>query len=237
MLTSSMLVGMKKMKIKHIPAIMTKVKICCISSLAEAQMAIDYGANILGLVGPMPSGPGIITDELIFEIAQSVPPSIETFLLTSETNAEKIIEHHQKVKTTAIQIVDSIPIESYAILRQALPGIKLVQVIHVIDDKSVEEAIKIAQFVNYILVDSGNPNLAVKELGGTGRTHNWMLSKQIRAAIKIPLFLAGGLKAENVQKAIDAVQPYGVDLCSGVRRDHQLDGEKLAPFFKAINKL
>jgi len=215
---------------------MTQVKICCISSLAEAQLAIKYGANILGLVGPMPSGPGIITDELISEIAQSVPSEIETFLLTSETSAEKIIAHHQKVKTTAIQIVDRISIESYVILRQALPQIKLVQVIHVLDEESVEEAIQMAPLVDYILLDSGNPNLAVKELGGTGRVHNWALSRQIRAAIKKPLFLAGGLKAENVQEAIGAVRPYGIDLCSGVRTGGKMDEQKLKLFFKKLNE-
>ena len=213
---------------------MTKVKICCISSLEEAKIAIKQGANILGLVGSMPSGPGIITDELIFEIAQSVPSTIETFLLTSETNAEKIIVHHQKVKTTAIQMVDSIAIDTYPLLRAALPGINLVQVIHVIDEKSVTEAVHIAQFVDYILLDSGNPNLKIKELGGTGRTHNWTLSRKIRDAINIPLFLAGGLKAENVRQAIDAVQPYGVDLCSGVRTNNQLDANKLKTFFRKV---
>ncbi len=215
---------------------MTKVKICCISSLAEAQLAIKYGANILGLVGAMPSGPGIITDKLISEIAQSVPSEIETFLLTSETNAEKIIAHHQKVKTTAIQIVDRISVESYVILRQALPQTKLVQVIHVLDEESVKEAIKTAPLVDYILLDSGNPNLAVKELGGTGRTHNWALSRQIRTAIKTPLFLAGGLKAGNIQQATDAVRPYGVDLCSGVRTNGKMDEQKLKLFFKKLNE-
>lgn len=213
---------------------MTKVKICCISSLEEANTAIKHGAGILGLVGEMPSGPGIITDELIFEIAQSISPKIETFLLTSETNAEEIIAHHERVKTTAIQIVDSLTIDTYPLLRAALPGVKLVQVIHVIDEKSVDEAVHIAQFVDCILLDSGNPNLKIKELGGTGRTHNWALSKKIREAIDIPLFLAGGLKAENVEQAIDIVQPHGVDLCSGVRTNNQLDTNKLKAFFEQI---
>lgn len=211
-----------------------RIKICCISSLEEAQLAISAGASALGLVGNMPSGPGVISDELIAQINQSVPPPIATFLLTSETKADNIIAHYQRVNTSTIQLVDALTEGSYADLRAALPHIKLVQVIHVINEKSVEEAIKIAPFVDAILLDSGNPNLAVKELGGTGRTHNWQLSRKIRDAISIPLFLAGGINAENVKEAIETVQPFGIDLCSSVRTNGKLDAKKLEAFFGAI---
>lgn len=211
-----------------------RVKICCISSLEEAQLAIAHGASALGLVGHMPSGPGIISDELIAQIASSVPPPISTFLLTSETSSASIIAHYQKVKTHTIQIVDTLQEGSYTDIRQALPHVKLVQVVHVIDQKTVDEAIELSQFVDAILLDSGNPNLQVKELGGTGRVHNWALSRQIRENISIPLFLAGGLKAENVREAIETVQPFGLDLCSSVRTNGQLSQEKLERFFDAI---
>lgn len=212
-----------------------KVKICCISSIQEAQIAIECGASVLGLVGPMPSGPGIIDDKLIASIAKTIPTDIETFLLTSETNAEKIIAHHNLVNTTSIQLVDELPLRDYEQIRQQLPTIKLIQVIHVIDENSVTQAIEISEYVDVILLDSGNPNLAVKELGGTGRTHNWNLSKKIRDGIKIPLFLAGGLNQQNVKQAIDFVQPYGIDLCSSVRTNDKLDRQKLINFFKAID--
>ena len=214
----------------------THIKVCCISSKAEAQMAIDYGASALGLVGNMPSGPGVISDELIQKIANITPPSIATFLLTSETKASDIVEHHRRVKTNTIQIVDALAEGGYHDIREAIPGIKLVQVIHVIDERSVEEAIHVAEHVDVVLLDSGNPNLAVKELGGTGRVHNWDLSKLIREEINIPLFLAGGLNHTNVREAIDYVQPYGVDLCSGVRTNGKLDQKKLGAFFQAITK-
>ncbi len=212
-----------------------RVKICCISSVSEAQMAIAYGASALGLVGNMPSGPGIISDELIVQIAKSVPPPISTFLLTSETQAEAIIAHHQKVHTTTIQIVDALQEGTYQQIRQALPAIKLVQVIHVIDEQTVEEAIQVSEFVDAILLDSGNPNLQVKELGGTGRVHNWALSRKIRESIRVPLFLAGGIKAENVKEAIETAQPFGLDLCSSVRTNGLLDPTKLEKFFEALN--
>jgi phosphoribosylanthranilate isomerase len=211
-----------------------RVKICCISSSEEAAMAIRHGAAALGLVGKMPSGPGVITDEAIYSIAQMVPPPIATFLLTSETIAQDIIEHHQKVHTTTIQLVDALPNRDYLTIRERLPNVKLVQVIHVINENSVEEAIEISQWVDAILLDSGNPNLSVKELGGTGRTHNWQLSRQIRENISIPVFLAGGLHQGNVREAIETVQPFGVDLCSGVRTNGKLDERKLEAFFKAM---
>jgi len=211
-----------------------KVKICCISSIEEASLAIAHGAAAIGLVGRMPSGPGIITDELIQSIAKSVLPPIDSFLLTSETTAEAIIEHHKKVNTTTIQMVDALTDRQYHKIREAIPHVKLVQVIHVLDEKAVQEAIEISEWVDAILLDSGNPNLSTKVLGGTGKTHNWDLSKKIRENISIPTYLAGGINKDNIRMAIDHVQPYGIDLCSSVRTNGQLDERKLEELFKAL---
>jgi len=211
-----------------------KIKICCISSIAEANMALSYGASAIGLVGKMPSGPGPIEDDLIKSIAITIPPPIGTFLLTCETSAEQIITHHKRTFTNTIQLVDELPEKDYAVIKEAIPAIKLVQVIHVIDESSVEEAIKVSEYVHAILLDSGNPKLSIKELGGTGRVHNWKLSRKIKERIKIPLFLAGGLNPGNVRHAINEVEPYGVDVCSGVRTNGHLDEIKLKAFFEAM---
>jgi phosphoribosylanthranilate isomerase len=208
----------------------TRIKICCISSEAEAKMAIRYGASAIGLVARMPSGPGPISDELIRQIAKTVPPPIATFLLTSETSVDKIIEHHYRTNTNTIQIVDSLTSGTYGQLKEALPGVKIVQVIHVIDEKSVDEAVGISEMVDSILLDSGNPKLKIKELGGTGRVHNWKFSRQIRDQAKCQVFLAGGLNPDNVRQAIEEVQPFAVDVCSGVRTDGKLDRQKLELF-------
>lgn len=213
-----------------------KVKICCIGTMAEAKLAMSYGASAIGLVARMPSGPGPIEDELIREIAVRVPPPVASFLLTCETSAQNIIDHHKRTFTNTIQLVDELPETVYAIIKEAIPAIKLVQVIHVIDEHSIEEAIKVSQHAHAILLDSGNPKLVVKELGGTGRVHNWELSRKIVEKVEVPVFLAGGLNAGNVRQAIEAVQPYGVDVCSGVRTDGKLDEKKLSAFFAAINK-
>jgi phosphoribosylanthranilate isomerase len=212
-----------------------KIKICCISSLEEAFLAIKHGADALGLVGNMPSGPGVIADELISQISKHIPPPIATFLLTSERKASDIIAHHQKVQTNTIQIVDSLLEMDYAKIREAIPTVKIVQVIHVLNEKQIDEALEIEPWVDAILLDSGNPNLKVKILGGTGNAHDWKLSRKIREAVKKPVFLAGGINAQNVKQAIEEVNPYGIDLCSSVRTNGQLDASKLDIFFKAIH--
>jgi phosphoribosylanthranilate isomerase len=208
------------------------IKICCIASVAEAGMAISYGASALGLVGKMPSGPGPIADDLIFEIARHIPPPIASFLLTSETSVDEIVKHHHRTCTNTIQMVDELSEGKYDELKKRLPAIRIVQVIHVTDESSVDEAVRIAEHVDALLLDSGNPKLAVKELGGTGRVHNWQLSHRIVKESGIPVFLAGGLTEHNVRRAIDEVQPFGVDLCSGVRTNGMLDEGKLERFFR-----
>lgn len=214
-----------------------RVKICCISSLEEAFDAIGFGASALGLVGEMPSGPGVISDEEIFEIAQKIPPPIATFLLTSKTNPAEIIGYHRRTQTNTIQIVDELSERNYAEIRAALPNVKLVQVVHVTGEGSVDEAAEIAESVDAILLDSGNPSLEIKELGGTGRKHDWRLSRRIVDAIEKPVFLAGGLNAENVREAIEIVQPFGLDLCSGVRTEGKLDKRKLEKFFERLERV
>lgn len=212
-----------------------KIKICCISSLEEAFLAINHGADALGLVGNMPSGPGVIADELISQITKHVPPPIATFLLTSKRKASDIIAHHQKVQTNTIQIVDSLLEMDYTLIREAIPAVKIVQVIHVLNEKQIEEALEIEAWVDAILLDSGNPNLKVKILGGTGNPHDWKLSRKIREAVKKPVFLAGGINAQNVKQALEEVNPYGIDLCSSVRTNGKLDASKMDIFFKALH--
>jgi phosphoribosylanthranilate isomerase len=212
------------------------VKVCCISSIAEAKMAISAGASALGLVGNMPSGPGVIEDEIIASIAKITPPPIATFLLTSETNAEQIVAHYRRVNTSTIQIVDELEEGRYHVLRSELPYVKLVQVVHVTDEASVARAVEVSEFVDAVLLDSGNPNLPMKELGGTGRVHNWRLSRKICESIQVPLLLAGGLNKGNIRMAIETVEPFGIDLCSGVRTAGRLDERKLHDFFEELDK-
>jgi phosphoribosylanthranilate isomerase len=216
---------------------MPRIKICCIGSVAEASLAVAHGASALGLVSEMPSGPGVIPDELIAAIAATVPKFIGTFLLTSRTESGPIVEQIRTCGTNTVQLVDAVPEGVYQDIRRQLPDIRIVQVVHVTGDGAIEEAKRLAPRVDALLLDSGNPSLAVKELGGTGRTHDWERSRKIVESVKCPVFLAGGLNAENILEAVRKVQSYGVDICSGVRTDDRLDPVKLTDFFAAIRRM
>jgi phosphoribosylanthranilate isomerase len=217
------------------PSAHPRVKVCCIQSVEEAWMAVEAGASAVGLVSAMPSGPGVISDERAAEIAAEVPPGVDAFLLTSLPSAEAIVEQNRAIKARALQLVDALPPGAHAELRRALPGVKLIQVVHVTGPESLDEAVALAPAVDAILLDSGNPALEVKELGGTGRRHDWEISRRIREALDVPLYLAGGLRPENAREAIETVGPFGLDVCSGLRRgaDFGLDADRLDRFMAA----
>lgn len=210
------------------------LKVCCIADLAEARLAVSAGAAAIGLVSEMPSGPGVIPDELIAEIAARIPRPTETFLLTARREADAIAEQHRRCRTTALQLVDQVPAVELRRLRMRLPGVRIVQVVHVDGEESVEEARAIAPLVDTLLLDSGNPRLPVKQLGGTGRVHDWSYSRRIREVAGVPVLLAGGLHPGNAGAAIAAVAPAGLDVCNGLRTNGKLDAEKLAAFVAAI---
>ncbi|MEO0558392.1 MAG: phosphoribosylanthranilate isomerase [Bacteroidota bacterium] len=212
----------------------TRIKICCIGSVDEAQVAIQAGADALGLVSAMPSGPGVIPDETIAEIAASSPPPVASVLLTSQTDADAIAEQQRATGASVLQLVDAVSPDAHRQLERALPGIRRVQVIHVRSRADVADALAMALHVDGLLLDSGNPNASTPTLGGTGEVHDWDLSREIVERASAPVFLAGGLNAGNVAEAIRMVRPFGVDVCSGVRTHRQLDATKLAAFVGAV---
>ena len=209
---------------------MTRIKICCINSIQEAEIAIQVGASALGLVSEMPSGPGVIDDSLISEITAKTPPGVSSFLLTSRQDSQSIIDQQKKCGANTIQLCDKLTSGTYEALKKPMPGICSVQVIHVNGKQSIDEATAVQSHVDAILLDSGKPNLNVKELGGTGRTHDWLFSRKIVESVSIPVFLAGGLSPKNIFEAIQIVQPFGVDVCGGVRTDNKLDETKVKQF-------
>ena len=196
-------------------------------------LAVNHGATALGFVSKMPSGPGPIDEALIASIVPHVPAGIATFLLTSETTAAPIIAQQQRTRVNTLQLVDAVDSATHRELRTALPGVALVQVIHVTGSESVDEALSVAKDVDALLLDSGNPRLVVKELGGTGRRHDWKLSREIRDRAGVAVYLAGGLNGSNAAEAVETVQPFGLDVCSGVRTEGKLDPDKLDAFVRA----
>jgi len=215
----------------------TRVKICCIASIDEAWLAINHGATALGFVSRMPSGPGPIEEKLIAQIVPRIPAGIATFLLTSETSADPIIAQQRRTRVNTIQLVDSVEPGTHRALRTSLPGVSIVQVIHVTGRGSVEEAVTLSRDVDALLLDSGNPTLKVKELGGTGRVHDWALSREIRDRAEVPVYLAGGLNPSNAAEAIRAVKPYALDVCSGLRTGGALDAAKVDAFMREVRSV
>lgn len=213
---------------------MTRFKICCIRNQDELATALLCGASAVGFVSAMPSGPGPISDDEIARLLPRVPPGVSAFLLTSRTDADALIEQWRRLPTDTIQLVDRLPPGTYRRLRSALPGVRLVQVIHVEGPDAVEEAEAVAAEVDAILLDSGRPGAEVAELGGTGRVHDWAVSRRVVQAVHVPVYLAGGLNGDNVAAAISAVRPFGVDVCSGVRTDGRLDPVKLEAFTRGV---
>jgi len=214
-----------------------RVKVCCIADEAEALLAIAHGAAALGLVSAMPSGPGVIDDTTVARVATAVRGEpVRTFLLTARTHAEAIAAQHAAAGSTTLQLVDQVPLPELQRLRALCPGVELVQVVHVTGEAALAEALAVAPFVDALLLDSGNPAAAIKQLGGTGRTHDWALARRIRDAVAPqPLWLAGGLRVHNVAEAIATVQPHGLDLCTGVRVNGRLHAPTLAAFMAAVS--
>lgn len=214
----------------------TRLKVCCNQSIHEAGVAIAHGADAVGLVAKMPTGPGPIPDELIADIAAAVPPPVATFLLTCETSPQEVVDHVVRTRVNTVQLVDeAVGTDVYHALRDQRPTVRIVQVIHVRTEASIDDAINAGMHCDAILLDSGNPD--ARELGGTGRVHDWTISREIVDNSPVPVFLAGGLTPENVRDAVRTVHPFGVDVCTGVRTDGRLDHTKLEAFVAAINSL
>lgn len=216
----------------------TRLKVCCISSPDEAAVAVAAGADALGLVARMPSGPGPIPDGLIRDIAATVPPPVATFLLTSRDDPGAVVEHIRATGVNTVQLVDdAVGAGVWRAVRAALPSVRIVQVVHVLDESSIGLALDASAHVDTLLLDSGNPGAAVRELGGTGRVHDWSISRRIVERATVPVFLAGGLNPSNVGGAIRAVRPFGIDLCSGVRTNGALDADKLRALVRAMREV
>jgi phosphoribosylanthranilate isomerase len=214
-----------------------KVKICCIRSPEEAQLALSFGAAAVGLVSEMPAGPGELPDSMIREIVKSLPESTGTFLLTAVTDPDRLIEKARACAVNTLQLWDSLPPDGYTRLRSGLPGLSIVQAIHVIDHSAVEAAVSAARLADALVLDSSNPQVPFRWESQAGQTHDWDISREIVETVDCPVLLAGGLSPENIEFAVRTVQPYGIDVCTGVRSDDVLDRRKVTSLFEALRRI
>lgn len=211
-----------------------RVKICCLASPAEARMAAEAGADLLGLVGPMPSGAGVVSPQTCRNVSRATPAWATPVLLTSSDTAEDILADIAFAEVRAVQLVRHVEPSVHRALKNAFPGLQILQVVHV-EGPSALDLIPRYPEADVFLLDSGCPSAA--ELGGTGRTHDWSVSQAFVTASEAPVFLAGGLHAANVAGAIARVRPFGVDICSGVRTEDRLDPTKLSAFLAAVHSV
>jgi len=213
-----------------------QIKICCIQSLEEARLAMNHGAHALGFVSEMPSGPGTIADSEIAEIIEKIPPEFATVLLSSRTDPGAIVEHQRETRANTLQLVAPVTPDDFFRVKELLPGVALVKVVHVKDAESVLLARAYSDAANAILLDTGDPDAEVARLGGTGETHDWTISRQIVETCPVPIILAGGLSSVNVEEAIRSVRPFGVDVCSSLRPEGALQAGLLRDFVACVQR-
>lgn len=214
-----------------------QVKICCVQSPEEARTAVSFGAAAVGLVSEMPAGPGELPDSSIRAIAESVSPSVGTFLITAVTDPNRLIEKARACRVNTLQLWDPLDPLDYKRLRLELPGVSIVQAVHVVDESAVEAAAAAARLADAIVLDSANTQVPFRWESQAGSTHDWNLSRAIVEQVDCPVLLAGGLNADNVEYAVRTVQPYGVDVCTGVRTGEALDRRKLVAFLEALRRI
>lgn len=214
----------------------TQIKVCCIANAEEAQIALNQGINAVGLVGHMPSGPGVIGSDRAASIIAALPGGVDSFFLTSHELGRDIVEALGVIKASTVQIVRHIDPVEYLPIIENLPNLRRIQVIHVENDSALGLIERYNEVADAFLLDSGKTMGTNPQFGGTGKVHDWVISKQFVQSTDLPVYLAGGLSPENVFRAVTEVRPAGVDVCSGVRSNDTLDLEKLQAFVQEVKR-
>ncbi len=195
---------------------MTYVKICGIRRLEDALAAVSYGADAVGvLVGQQHHSPDFLAPSAAAAIVAALPPPITSVMVTHLAEPDEIVALARSVGVTAIQLHGETSPAQAAEVKSRLPSIKTFKAIHVVDHQSIDAARQYAGTVDAIVLDT--VNVATDQVGGTGRTHDWSISRQIVERLAVPVVLAGGLHPDNVGEAIRQVRPYGVDVNSGTK--------------------
>ena len=195
---------------------MLRVKICGNKRLEDALEGVKAGADALGfLVGQVHVSSDFISKEAAREIIEKLPPFISTVLVTHLSDVEGIISLAAFTRVSTVQLHGESKVDDILVLREHLPNIKLYKTIHVEDGSAIPLASEWDNRVDAILLDTISE--AENKVGGTGKTHDWSISAEIVKSLHIPVILAGGLDPDNVQAAIRAVQPFAVDVNSGMK--------------------
>lgn len=207
------------------------VMITGITQIEDALKACSLGVDALGFLAEQVYASESISPEVATSITKSLSAMCECLLVTHLVGVQKIVHLASIIGVTTIQLPGNITPEGVIAIKNSLPDIKVIKSIHVLDNycmEDVERYIGIADMIELDTID-----IATSRIGGTGRTHDWNISRKIvqKYGYKVPIILAGGLHSDNIENAIQTVEPFGVDVSSGVKDSEGIqDNEKLASF-------
>ena len=199
-----------------------KVKICGTTSVLDARMAADAGADYSGIVVEVPFSERSIPIDSAAEIVRQTP--IPTVILVFDQSTDWVREAAAQIQPFAIQLLGHEPPADVETLKGTL-SCKIWKSLFLptenepgVDAKAISAQIGryIDAGADALLFDTAELKDGKARFGGTGNRSDWNLSGQLIQACKVPAFLSGGIRPENVRKAIETVHPYGIDLCSGV---------------------
>jgi len=212
---------------------MTQVKICGITNEEDALKAAILGADYLGFLVEIDFSEDKVSREKAKNMIRKLPLEVTPVFVTYLKKSKPIIEIAKEINPSIIQLHNDISLEEIGKIRSKLPKIKLTKTISVVDEKSIDEAKKYEKYVDYLLLDT-----KVKgRKGGTGKVHNWDISRKIVKSVNKKVFLAGGLNPDNVEEAIKKVKPYAVDTNSGVKsKARKKDYKKLELFIQKAKR-
>ena len=207
------------------------VKICGIRRHEDALIAAELGADAIGLlVGQKHNSPDFVSVTVARDISRALPLSVEAVLVTHIKEIDELERLLQEGDIMTVQLQSEIAPSSVEGLRGPLPPLKIFKSASVISADSVAYPEAFEKLVDGFVLDS--INVATGQVGGTGKTHDWSVSRQIVMRYpEVPIILAGGLNSENVRSAIEYVHPFGVDVNSGTKAaDGFKDPRKMEAF-------
>lgn len=214
-----------------------RVKVSCVRSPEEARRAVSFGAAAIGVASHVPFTSAGLSDEEITAIASAVEPEVGTFLLTDLEDPAAIAEQAVRCGVNTVQLWSELSAAAYVEIRRSAPDLSIAQTIHVVDEGAIEKARELAGVADALVLGSTNPEPPFRWDSPHGRTHDWQISRRIAESAMIPVILSGGLTHLNVADAVRAVRPYGVEVCSGVRRDGALDTSMLVQFLETLGRV
>lgn len=205
-----------------------RVKICGLTSLRDLQWAVEAGADAVGFVVGVPESPRNISLDDARRLIDATPVFVDPVVVTVYEDLKQLKKIRRILNPRIIQIHGSICMHDE--IRKIFSDAQIIRALHAKNDEIVKFAVETSERFDALLLDSYAPG----KLGGTGKTHDWTLSRRVRDAVyPKPFILAGGLNPKNVKKAICTVRPFAVDVSSGVESSPGVkDSEKIFEFVK-----